>query len=181
MNWNQTLFFKIHDLAGKNKFLDAFSVFGGRWLIYLVILLYFLYWLLVQNVFSFLLFILMAIFTAGWLVGLLLNYLLHLIVRKPRPYSAYPDKVKPLFIPFIGKQKSFPSDHAMTVFLPAMIFLFLSPQLCLFFTLLALWVCWGRIYAGVHYPADILGGIFVSCISSSLIVYFYYLLIFKFL
>jgi len=27
---------------------------------------------------------------------------------------------------------------------------------------LALWVVWGRLYAGVHYPLDILGGIGVA-------------------
>jgi membrane-associated phospholipid phosphatase len=27
---------------------------------------------------------------------------------------------------------------------------------------MALWVGWGRVYAGVHYPADILGGIIMA-------------------
>ena len=42
MNLDEKLFFKINGLAGKNKFLDSFSVFGGRWVMFVMIALYWL-------------------------------------------------------------------------------------------------------------------------------------------
>ncbi|MCX6780452.1 MAG: phosphatase PAP2 family protein [Candidatus Magasanikbacteria bacterium] len=41
---------------------------------------------------------------------------------------------------------------------------------------LVLWVCWGRVYSGVHYPGDILGGAtlaaFVSVLTCAVLLHF---------
>ena len=58
--------------------------------------------------------------------------------------------------------KSFPSDHAMSAWLFVWLAVALAvpgwPVLVVF----ALIVSWGRVFAGVHYPLDILGGCAVA-------------------
>ena len=36
---------------------------------------------------------------------------------------------------------------------------------------MALWVMWGRVYAGLHYPLDILGGVGVAAFAATLVYY----------
>ena len=111
------------------------------------------------------------IFVVPWLAGWLINLLFGLILRRPRPFVAYPKEVKLLFKPFTS-WKSFPSDHAMTAF-----YFFLIAwhvQIPLFWILLplALWVVWSRIYSGVHYPIDSIGGFLVGLFAFVLFVIF---------
>jgi len=53
---------------------------------------------------------------------------------------------------------SFPSGHAATSFAAATILSFAFPRLAPFLFVLAAAVAWSRVYVGVHYPLDILGG-----------------------
>jgi undecaprenyl-diphosphatase len=106
---------------------------------------------------------------AAWAVGWLINLLIGMSVREPRPYITN-SQIKPLFHSLVS-WKTFPSDHSMSAFLiffMACIFHFggawaLAPM--------ALWVVWGRVYAGMHYPFDILGGISVAVFAATLVDY----------
>jgi undecaprenyl-diphosphatase len=53
---------------------------------------------------------------------------------------------------------SFPSGHAATSFAAATILSFAYPRFAPFLFVLAAAVGWSRVYVGVHYPLDILGG-----------------------
>ena len=53
---------------------------------------------------------------------------------------------------------SFPSGHAATSFAAATILSFAFPRFAPFLFVLAAAVAWSRVYVGVHYPLDILGG-----------------------
>ena len=101
----------------------------------------------------------------AWLAGWLLNLLLASVVREPRPYITYP-QIKFLFKPLMG-WRSFPSDHAMSAFVIVfMAHIFELPSAWALVPM-ALWVVWARVYAGVHYPLDILGGIAVAGLVAS--------------
>ena len=70
----------------------------------------------------------------------------------------YPDKVATLFRPLFG-WKSFPSDHSLAVFLLiGLAYCFSLPWVAALIVMGA-WVVFGRVYAGVHYPSDILAGL----------------------
>jgi undecaprenyl-diphosphatase len=156
MDINNLIFNKINSLVGKNKLLDAFGRAGGEWVIFVMFVWFVLSGFLIHlSTFGEL--ILPFIFlVVAWLIGWVGNIFIGFFVREYRPHISHPDK-KILFTPFMN-WKSFPSDHAMTawlIFFMAMIF---SLPFFLGLLPLALWVVWGRVYSGLHYPIDILGG-----------------------
>ena len=62
--------------------------------------------------------------------------------------------------------KSFPSEHATAAFGVAFVTLiFLSRSWGLLLTVVAAAIGFARIYAGVHYPSDILGGAVVALLG----------------
>jgi undecaprenyl-diphosphatase len=53
---------------------------------------------------------------------------------------------------------SFPSGHSATAFACATVIAWASPRLALPAFVLAALVAWSRVYVGVHWPLDVLGG-----------------------
>ena len=53
---------------------------------------------------------------------------------------------------------SFPSDHAILVFAVTVVIATVSRRLALWLFLFSIVVLAARVYVGVHYPADVLGG-----------------------
>lgn len=173
LNWNAKLFSKINALSGKNPWLDAFGRAGAEWSIFGI-----LGWFFVMSYFV----------SSGWgdvwrafgilavcgLIGWALDFGIGWIIHEPRPFlTDHNDRAMfhPL-IPAIHKWKSFPSDHSMFGF--TIFFLALALHLPLSWPLLilALWIGWGRVYAGVHYPADIAGGAAVAAFVAAIANYF---------
>jgi undecaprenyl-diphosphatase len=79
---------------------------------------------------------------------------------------------KLLFTPLMS-WKSFPSDHGMSAWLAVFFALLIGFPLVFPLVILALWVSWGRVYAGVHYPIDIFGG---AAVAGFVIACFYFLI-----
>lgn len=96
--------------------------------------------------------------TTSWLIGY--------VYPHTRPIREYP-QVKQLLKPF-GTWKSFPSDHTIGSFTLAIItWLVGAPMwfgiagLCTAFL-----ISISRVYVGVHYPRDVVGGIAIASIFS---------------
>lgn len=104
----------------------------------------------------------------------LLNQALKIIIRRPRP------DINPLAI---ERSFSFPSGHTMIMIVIGGILLYLLWQekrsrskkiiITIIITLIALSVMFSRIYLGVHYFSDIIGGI-TSGLLFLFISYYYY-------
>jgi undecaprenyl-diphosphatase len=78
----------------------------------------------------------------------------HLIGRK-RPYVENPEP-EPLMTTSLDL--SFPSGHAATSFAGATLLAVLVPRFALPIYALAAAISWSRVYVGVHFPLDVLGG-----------------------
>ncbi len=76
-----------------------------------------------------------------------------------------------------GGRYGFPSCHAANTFGLAffMLNLFRNRLLTCFMMLWAIVTCWSRVYLGVHYPGDLLAGMFVGLVGASLSYWLFYL------
>jgi len=174
LSWSKRLFFSINTTVGKDKTRDKVMVFFGHYLIFLTCFFVALWlgnFLLQGNIAQFWYSTVFLAF-AG-ISGVGLNWIIGFLFPHPRPIIDFPEKVKQLITP-LGTWKTFPSDHATVSFVMAFSLFFLpaSVWVVVSFFLLALGISFGRVYVGVHYPKDILGGMVVALLASILALYF---------
>ena len=101
--------------------------------------------------------------TIGFLIT---NVLLKNIVARPRPFDAYTE-----IIPLITRPTdfSFPSGHTCASFACALVFFRMLPKKYgVPAVVLAGMGAFSRLYLGVHYPGDVLGGFLVAAFASTL-------------
>lgn len=174
LSWSHKLFLKINATVGKNKTRDRLMVFGANWLIVVMVGVVVLYgvvrwsvgdtiWLLwYLNIFLFVFF---------W--AEVISYLFGLLFRRPRPVVEFPESMQ--LIKTMTTWKAFPSDHAITAFLLSGTLFFILPRSLLLIVpmyIAAIGVSVSRVYAGVHYPRDIVGGFIIAHLMLWLVPWF---------
>lgn len=154
---NVSLFFLVFGLNGQFWGIDNLMIFGAKYLIYLTILLVFVLGLkagLREKKALLLIFLAIPI-------AILLIKAIHIFFYEPRPYVFFH------FSPLIDNNAdaSFPSRHASIASVVAFSYLYFKSKWAPVFLFLLTWVGVSRVYVGVHYPLDIVGGIIVGVVS----------------
>lgn len=154
---NISLFFLIFNLNGQNMFLDKLMLFGAVHLIYLAILLVLILSLKgkTKEKKAFLLIVL------SFPIAVLLIKAIHLFYFEPRPFVNF--NFEPITLE--DTNASFPSRHATVSAIIAFAYAYFKSKWAMPFLFLMLWVSAARIFVGVHYPLDIVGGFIVGLVS----------------
>lgn len=106
---------------------------------------------------------------------LITNIGLKNLVARPRPYTQLPEL---MILTHPESSFSFPSGHTANSFAIALIYFRMLPKKYgIAAVILAALIGFSRLYIGVHYPTDVIGGFLVALFASS-IVYFIYQKIF---
>lgn len=163
-------FLDILILSNINKtsqpFLDSFAFFftnfgGIRFILLLIISAIILFLSTIKKK-------LLAYFIINILTSIIINYIIKILIHRPRPRlweSDYP----------LPSDFSFPSGHAMvsmTLALTILIVFWNSRNILLLSILAGIYVisiAWTRLYLGVHFPSDILGGWLLAIALTTLI------------
>ena len=154
---NQTLFFLIYNLSHQSQILDNIMVFITNYVISLTILLTFI--LAIKGKIAEKKALLLIIL--GIPISILLIQGIHLFISEPRPFVTF--NFTPLANNYAGS--SFPSRHATIMAVIAFAYSYFKSKWAAFFLILMILVGISRIYVGVHYPLDIIGGFITGIIS----------------
>ncbi len=88
------------------------------------------------------------------------HYLLKEVIQRPRPYLTLTDVHQ-----LVGSGGgSFPSNHAMNTAAMAVILGWAMPWIRPYAWLYATLAAFSRVYCGVHYPSDVLGGMAIGAL-----------------
>ncbi|MCX6781674.1 MAG: phosphatase PAP2 family protein [Candidatus Magasanikbacteria bacterium] len=172
-DYSRIIFDKINFWQGKNRWLDAIGRAGAEWVIvamcgWFAAAAAIICWPDWRAAFAPL-----VTFAAAWAFAWCVSVGIGFFVDEPRPHVSEPES-KQLFKPSMS-WKSFPSDHSMSAFLLFFIALIFGLPGAWALFVLAVWVVFGRLYSGVHYPIDIIGGFFLA---AAVAVWVKYLMLF---
>lgn len=158
-SFNHAFFLLIYAGAEPSFIVSSGAIFFARWLVFLFPLLLVVMWLWGLSYNREL--VVKAILTI--LLGLVIGFLIRQFWPHPRPFMV---GLGPTYLPHAA-DPSFPSNHAVFCFSMAFSFWWNLVRKRLAWILLGitLLVCWARVYLGVHFPLDMIGGAVVALIS----------------
>ena len=163
MNLDLYIFQEINNFALKYLWLDTIGIFFAKYFGYLLI--FFLILFLVKNFKKYKLMICQA-FLAGILARIGIVELIRFIFPIPRPFVK--NNIH-LLLDHINTP-GFPSGHAAFYFAISTILYFYNKKAGLLFFLASFLISISRVFSGLHWPSDILGGMAVGILSGWLII-----------
>lgn len=164
MNYNQDLFYAIFNQSGKSGALDALMIFGADYLVFIIAFIIILAFFIGGKKEK------RAVFLAilGGILTLIIIPIIHHFIQTPRPFAVL--NINPL-IRLNSIMDSFPSTHSSLMAVIAFAFWFSKSKLTIPLIIAMLLVGFCRIFTGVHYPIDILGGILLGFITTYITSY----------
>lgn len=156
---NFAMFHLINQYAGMNPILDASMVLIAKYMPLLVVVGMLILWVFrgrkTRDI------VLYGFYAA--VIGLIINYLIGFMYYHPRPF-VIPTGTLLFSYP---ADSSFPSDHSTIIFSMALTLAYFKRTRLPGFLFLALGIIGGtaRVFAGVHFPLDIVGSLLVSGVS----------------
>ncbi len=100
-------------------------------------------------------------------IALSFNQLINAVYWHPRPFV---DHVVHQLVPHSAAESSFASDHTILAFAVASMLMLRKHYLRHVALLLAVLTAVSRIFVGVHYPADVIGGAVIAFAASILVI-----------
>lgn len=158
---NINLFFQIYGLGHKSAILDKLMVFGAEYLIFLTLLFTIL--LAVKGSAKEKKVIFLSV--VGLAVAEAVITLIRIFYKEPRPFITYPELQT---LVKHGKDLAFPSTHTTIMSVITSAYYFYKSKWAPLFLILTLWVGFSRIFVGVHYPLDIIGGLATGLVAVSI-------------
>jgi undecaprenyl-diphosphatase len=160
---NEVVFQWIHNFSGRSVILDGLAIFFAQYLPYLLMAAFLLlvaYQLTSRRRFYvFAEGILAIILSRGIITNIIYYFYYH-----PRPFEFYG------IAPLISESgASFPSGHAAWFFALAMSVWYVDRKWGTWFFALTVAMGIARIFAGVHWPLDVLGGALIGIASAMFI------------
>lgn len=154
---NESLFFFIFGLSNQFPLLDALMVYITDYLIFVSVIL--LFSLAKEGGPAERKTLLVSLLSIP--IAIILIKTIHIFYFEPRPFITYQ------FLPLSLEENnaSFPSRHATIMAIFAFASTYYKHQWSLFIVILMALVGVSRIYVGVHYPLDIMGGILTGLLS----------------
>lgn len=169
-NTDLQIFYAINNLAGNYKFVDTLGTFiagyGGILLMaVLVVMLWFMDWGLsrLKNRYG----VVLAVQTVALSTGLV--YLIKLFYERARPFV---NNAVNLLVQHSPLEAGFPSQHSAIAFAIAVPILIYNRRAGIWLFFIALLVGFGRVFVGVHYPFDIVGGLVVAVLATFMLNFF---------
>ncbi len=158
-------FRRLNNLAGKYPAIDAVGIFCARYLIIVmfVAVLVRIFIAMRRPDSRDIAAMLEAADVRAVIAGVLAfvgNWMFSLFAFRPRPFVALLDVHRLIPAPF--SSHAFPSSHSSVAFALAFSMLFVNIPFGLTLLVCAAAVALGRVYVGVHYPLDVIVGIFVG-------------------
>jgi undecaprenyl-diphosphatase len=157
---NQSLFLLINAAPDASGIVVEIAKFIADFLIWIVPLGLIIAWFRGGNATR----QVMVAATLAGVLALLINQLISVVWYHPRPFEMGIGKTLIAHV----QDSSFPSDHLTLIWAMAFNFLLHKHQQRVggFLLLSGIPVAWARIYLGVHFPLDIIGGALVGLISA---------------
>lgn len=164
-SFDLTGFHLLNQWAGHNPVLDRIMAFAAQYALELYVLLFIAAWFTLPKPEGKQRHALLIMGLSG-ILALVINVIIAHLWFRPRPFMTLAHGTFTQLIPH-SADASFPSDHVSGSFgFAAGSYKKTAKWIQISFSLLAVLVLVARVYTGVHWPTDVLGGAAVGTLSS---------------